>query len=151
MDDLAQRAKIVAVARRWIGTPYHHQASKEGVGADCLGLFRGVWRELFYREPAKIPPYTADWTATSGDDPLLNAAVGLLTQKAEQTPESGDIILFRMRADGPVKHLGVLALGENQAPTFIHSYSQRGVVESHLTGSWLRRSAGVFSIPSRSS
>ena len=29
---------------RWIGTPYRHQASLKGVGCDCLGLVRGVWR-----------------------------------------------------------------------------------------------------------
>ena len=39
------RPHIVAAARRWLGTPYHHQATRQGVGADCLGLVRGVWRE----------------------------------------------------------------------------------------------------------
>lgn len=36
------RAAIVAEARRWLGTPYRHQASVIGAGADCLGLVRGV-------------------------------------------------------------------------------------------------------------
>ena len=27
---------VVRMARAWIGTPYHHQASTRGVGADCL-------------------------------------------------------------------------------------------------------------------
>ena len=35
---------VVVEARRWLGTPYLHQASECGVGADCLGLLRGVWR-----------------------------------------------------------------------------------------------------------
>ena len=38
---------VVRAARGWIGTPYHHQASVKGVGTDCLGLVRGVWRELY--------------------------------------------------------------------------------------------------------
>ena len=38
------RDAIVAEARAWIGTPYRHQASLKGVGCDCLGLVRGVWR-----------------------------------------------------------------------------------------------------------
>ena len=37
--------KIVTEARRWIGTPYRHQAATRGAGTDCLGLIRGVWRE----------------------------------------------------------------------------------------------------------
>ena len=38
--------EIVARARAWIGTPYRHRASCRGAGADCLGLVRGVWREV---------------------------------------------------------------------------------------------------------
>jgi len=45
------RAAIVTEARRWIGTPYHHRASLRGVGTDCLGLIRGVWRALYDSEP----------------------------------------------------------------------------------------------------
>ena len=40
------REHIVEAARDWIGTPYRHQASKKGVGADCLGLLRGGWRDV---------------------------------------------------------------------------------------------------------
>ena len=40
------RADIVAAARRWVGTPYVHQASLIHVGCDCLGLVRGVWRDV---------------------------------------------------------------------------------------------------------
>src|SRR5215207_7343246 len=40
---MTTREQIVAAARGWIGTPYHHQASVKGVGCDCLGLIRGLW------------------------------------------------------------------------------------------------------------
>ena len=40
------RDAIVAAARGWIGTPYVHQASVKGLGCDCLGLLRGLWREM---------------------------------------------------------------------------------------------------------
>ena len=40
------RKDIVAETRDWIGTPYRHQASLKGVGCDCLGLVRGVWRNV---------------------------------------------------------------------------------------------------------
>jgi hypothetical protein len=40
------RPLIVAETRAWIGTPYRHQASLKGVGCDCLGLVRGVWRAV---------------------------------------------------------------------------------------------------------
>ena len=37
---------VVEAARGWLGTPYRHQVSLKGEGADCLGLVRGVWREV---------------------------------------------------------------------------------------------------------
>jgi len=150
MVDPNTQNRIVQIARRWIGTPYHHQASSEGAGADCLGLFRGIWRELFGAEPAEIPPYTADWTATRSNDPLRAAAISLLDQRNDDPMQHGDIMLFRMKSSGPTKHLGVVALGSDQTATLIHAYSQRGVVETHLTSGWLRRSTGVFAIPFRS-
>ena len=48
------REAIVAAARGWIGTPYQHQGSLRGVGCDCLGLVRGVWREVIGAEPAAV-------------------------------------------------------------------------------------------------
>ena len=52
---------VIAAARGWLETPYHDQASLLGVGCDCLGLARGVWRELVGAEPHPIPPYSRDW------------------------------------------------------------------------------------------
>jgi NlpC/P60 family putative phage cell wall peptidase len=46
---------IVTLARTWLGTPYHHPASTTGVGADCVGLIRGVWRELYGRDAEAAP------------------------------------------------------------------------------------------------
>ena len=51
----ASEAALVE-ARRWLGTPYRHQASRMGVGCDCLGLVRGVWRSLYGAEPEATPP-----------------------------------------------------------------------------------------------
>ena len=61
------RSLIVAETRAWIGTPYRHQASLKGVGCDCLGLVRGVWRATIGDEPECAPPYAPDWAeAASG-------------------------------------------------------------------------------------
>ena len=67
-------ALAVAEARRWIGTPYLHQASVCGAGTDCLGLLRGVWRAVHGDEPQAVPPYTADWAEPSRSEVLLEAA-----------------------------------------------------------------------------
>jgi len=46
VTNLPIRCSIIAEARSWIGTPYHHQAALKGVGYDCLGFVRGVWRAI---------------------------------------------------------------------------------------------------------
>ncbi|MFL5163197.1 MAG: peptidase P60, partial [Microvirga sp.] len=51
VDVMPQSHLILAEARSWIGTPYRHQASLKGIGCDCLGLLRGVWRGVMGREP----------------------------------------------------------------------------------------------------
>ena len=58
---MTDSAKIVAQARSWLGTPYHHQARLKGVGCDCLGLLRGLWRALIGPEPESPHAYSPDW------------------------------------------------------------------------------------------
>jgi len=68
------RSLIVAETRAWIGTPYRHQASLKGVGCDCLGLVRGVWRATIGDEPECAPPYAPDWAEAASGEPLAEAA-----------------------------------------------------------------------------
>ena len=143
-----QSAAVVAVARAWIGTPYVHQASCKGAGADCLGLVRGVWRELFGAEPIHLPAYTPDWSEASGDEALLAGAGALLVRVAPGQEARGDVIVFRMRHRAVAKHLGLFA-ETGAAPTFIHAYSGHGVVESPLTPPWARRIVAYFRFPAR--
>lgn len=141
-------ADVVRAARNWIGTPYRHQASCRGAGADCLGLLRGVWRELLGAEPMGIPAYSRDWSEPQGDERLWRAATAVLVpvapDDAEETP--GEVLLFRMRAGAVAKHLGVLAR-PGAAATFIHAYSGHDVVESPLSAPWRRRVVARFTFP----
>lgn len=134
---------VVVAARGWIGTPYLHQASLRGAGCDCLGLLRGVWREVYGAEPAPVPAYTQDWSEPQGDEVLLWAAQRHLQEKTLAGAAPGDVILFRMRSGMVAKHLGIVA-AVTPAISFIHSYSGHGVVESALTTAWHRRIAARF-------
>lgn len=142
---------IVAAARGWIGTPYIHQASCRGAGADCLGLVRGIWREIVGGEPVALPAYTPDWSEASGEETLLAGAAALLQPVAPQAEAAGDVIVFRMRARAVAKHLGILAATgtpSGAGASFIHAYSGHGVVESPLTPPWARRIVAYFRFPS---
>ena len=136
--------RVVALARAWVGTPYCHGASTWGAGADCLGLLRGIWRSLYGREPEAVPPYTPDWAETTREERLWSAARRHLDEIAPQEARPGDVLLFRMRAAGPAKHLGILAADAAGAQTVVHAYSGVGVVESPLGEAWRRRVAAAF-------
>ena len=144
-------AAVVAVAREWVGTPYVHQCSLKGAGTDCLGLLRGVWREVLGGEPEAVPAYSMDWSEPQGEERLWQAAQRHLTEQSRPQDDLaiGDVILFRMRGGSVAKHLGIVS--KNSAcPAFIHAYETYGVVESPLSAPWARRIVAAFAFPERS-
>lgn len=134
--------KVVAEARSWLGTPYLHQASKKGVGCDCLGLIRGVWRALYADEPEHVPAYSGDWAEWSKHEPMLEAARRHFIELSQ--PITGALILFRWHNRAIVKHAGIYT-GSGR---FIHAYERAGTVETHLGSVWRARIVASFCFPS---
>jgi NlpC/P60 family putative phage cell wall peptidase len=91
-----ERAAIIAEARSWIGTPYHHQASVKAIGCDCLGLVRGVWRALYGREPMAPPPYSRDWAEAHGRETLAETAARYMRPVSVPAMRPGDVLLFAL-------------------------------------------------------
>ena len=141
------RTAALAAARGWLGTPYRHQASLKGEGADCLGLIRGVWREVVGPEPETLPPYSPDWAEAGGAETLLLAARRWLIEIEPEAARPGDVLLFRMRADVPIKHCGILSADGPPEPRLIHAYWGRSVIESWMGDWWLRKRAAAFTWP----
>jgi NlpC/P60 family putative phage cell wall peptidase len=130
---MVARGAIVAEAVGWIGTPYRHQASLKGVGCDCLGLVRGVWRARLGEEPERVPGYTRDWAEAGGGEVLAEAGRRHLVEIAVAAARPGDVLVFRMRPGGPAKHAGILVegaalgpAGRVRAPRFVHAYEGAG-------------------------
>lgn len=145
----ADPARVIAAARGWLGTPYHHQASVKGAGCDCLGLARGIWREVVGQEPVAVPAYSPDWGETGRREVLLDAARALLTEVPVAAAGPGALLLFRMDPRAIAKHLGVLCDGSARGGRFIHAYDRLGVIEQSLTLAWQRRIAFAFVFPAR--
>lgn len=137
------REAIVEEARSWISTPYRHQASVKGVGCDCLGLVRGVWRALVGAEPETIPPYARDWAEAGVGEPLAEAGLRHLEPIARETFGPGDVLLFRWRSNFVAKHAAIVA-----APGFmIHAHDGAAVAEIAIAPWWSRRLAFAFRFP----
>jgi NlpC/P60 family putative phage cell wall peptidase len=150
------RSAIIAEARDWIGTPYMHQASAKDAGCDCLGLVRGVWRALYGAEPEPAPAYTPDWAERAGAETLLDAARRRMDEIVIEQAAPGDVLLFRMHAQAPVKHCAVLDCTAGILPAcrlegggthLIHAYWGRAVVRSRFAPWWRARCAAAFSFP----
>ena len=136
---------VIATARSWLGTPYHDQASLRGVGCDCLGLARGVWREVVGNEPFPIPPYSRDWGETGPREVLAEGARAMMPELDPSEARPGALVLFRMMPGAIAKHVGILTGHE----TFLHAYERLGVIEEPLTPTWRRRIAFAFLFPAR--
>ena len=142
----ADPSAVLAIARTWFGTPYLHQCSVQGVGCDCLGLARGIWRALHGDEPWEVPPYSRDWGEAGRREVLAEAARAALIEVSLGDAGPGSLILFRMGTGVPAKHCGLL--GESVIrPSLIHAYDRSGVVEEAFTPAWSRRAAFAFVFP----
>ncbi len=143
INNALTRARIVDSARGWIGTPYHHQASCRGAGADCLGLVRGVWRELYGFDAETAPPYSRDWAEASGIESLIEAAERHLTPIELASAAAGDVVVFRLRQGLVAKHTAILT----SPISFVHAMEGGAASEVALSGWWRRRIAAAFSFP----
>lgn len=134
---MATRAQVLAEARRWLGTPFHHQGRLIGVGVDCVGLVVGVARALGIGVEdrcgyARLPDgasLAAELQRQLRPLPLGRAA-------------PGDVLLLRIRRQP--QHVGFLG----EAATLIHAYSGADrVVETPLTGWWWQRVLTAYRFP----
>lgn len=137
------REDIVAAARLWLGTPYHHQASLRGVGCDCLGLVRGVWRDLYGEEPEALPAYSANWAESEREESLAAAAFRHLRPVDLLAAQAGDVLLFRWRGHLPAKHCAILT----EPGRILHAHDGAAVSEVAFTGWWRRHLSHAFAFP----
>jgi NlpC/P60 family putative phage cell wall peptidase len=145
---------VLTAARSWIGTPYVHQASLKGVGCDCLGLLRGLWRELYGEEPEEPPPYSLDWAEATGAETLYMALKRHAREIRLSELAPGDLALFRMASRGPAKHCGVigrataslLERGGDGGLTLVHARQNKRVSEEPFSAFWRGKLAFAFRI-----
>src|SRR5262245_37719636 len=94
MTTMFDRPHIVPLARAWIGTPYHHQASLRDIGTDCVGLVRGIYCEFYGTDPEAAAAYSRDWAEGQGRETLLEAARRHLIEIPKSDARPGDVLVF---------------------------------------------------------
>ena len=120
MLDLAEpdsRARVVAAARAWIGTPYHHMADLHGVGVDCAMLLVRVFCDLGLVAPLDPRPYTRDWMLHRDDERYLGFVVA--SAREVEAPQPGDVMLLRVGRC--YAHAGIVTLPDPL--TILHAFA----------------------------
>jgi hypothetical protein len=67
----AERQAVVAEARAWLGTPWHHEARVKGAGVDCGQFLAAVFEACGLVEHVEVEPYPQDWALHRGEERFL--------------------------------------------------------------------------------
>jgi len=88
-----RRARLLAEAETWIGTPYHHMGRVRGAGVDCLTFLVEVYEAAGLVEHQEIPFYRPDFMLHQSAETYLEAL--LAHGRLVETPEPGDVAIFK--------------------------------------------------------
>lgn len=122
------RGRIVAEARTWIGTKWHHEARVKGAGVDCAQFLIAVYSGVGLIPAFSTDHYPADWHLHRDEPRFLATLVDYCVGVA--MPEPGDIIMFRF---GRHAAHGAIYAGNN---LIFHAWRDEGrVTVSDLSNS----------------
>jgi NlpC/P60 family putative phage cell wall peptidase len=123
----------IAAARACIGTPFHHQGRRPGIGLDCIGLV------VVALQAAGIAVRDRVDYGRRPDGKSLTEALAAHGAAPVEEIAAGDVLLFRY--DGQPQH-AALATSED---AMIHSFAPAGkVVETPIGAYWRRRLVGAY-------
>lgn len=140
------RAAVVAEAREWLGTPYHHQARLKGVGVDCAGLVIGVARALgIVGADMDVTGYSRRPDGTS----MLAHCDAWMQHVPFDALQPGDVIVLRIEDDP--QHMAIAGDYVHGGLSMIHSLDRsngRGsVIEHRLDDSFRSRLVAAYALP----
>ena len=145
---MTTREQVVAEARSWLGTPFHHQGRLKGVGVDCAGLIYCVQHELglicheHFIQRDDVAPYLGyGHVPVAGKLQKACAQFLEVIKIGEALP--GDVLLFRFEAQPT--HLAFVGDYHEGRLSIIHAYSlSRKVIEARLDDAWCARIVSAY-------
>lgn len=127
---------IVAEARTYLGTRFHHLGRMKGVGVDCVGIVIGI-AEKFGIKHCDLPVYPK----VPANGLLAGQMEKCFTRIRVEDTQPGDIPILEV--NGHDVHTGILSdIG------LIHTYYHvRKVVEHRFDARWRTCLVGAFRFP----
>jgi cell wall-associated NlpC family hydrolase len=116
------RERIVAEAMTWRGTPYRHQGSVKGVGADCVWSLIRIYQAVGL-VPLDFTPgnYSREWYFHKAEEIYLGGVEKFA--KPTDAPGLGDVALYKY---GKCISHGAVIVGEG---LIVHANRRVGKVE----------------------
>jgi cell wall-associated NlpC family hydrolase len=114
LKELELRQAIVAEARTWLKTPYHHQGRVKGAGVDCAQFLYAVFVEgTGVVPPFEIPGYSPQY-GLHRDDEVYLGWIGMFGRPVKDG-KPGDLVTYQF---GRVTSHAVIVL---EWPQIIHA------------------------------
>jgi len=126
------RGQLVAEARTWVGTPYHHHARVKGAGVDCAQILAAVYEAVGLVPHLDLGNYSPQWHLHHGEEAYLQWLhhVGAHRLADGLHPQPGDVGVWRFGRT--FSHGGIVVDG-GPDPLIVHAYIRRGVIVSRAT------------------
>ena len=141
------RSDVVAAARGWLDTPFHHQGRVRGVGMDCIGLPIGVARDdLGLVSPAfNVTGYAMQPDGAS----LMEQARRYMVELPIDTVLLPGMVIVTV-VDRDPQHFGILADYRHGGLSIVHASNRARpprVIETRLMFSRAMRLHAAFDLP----
>lgn len=125
MTERIERQLVCAIARSWLGTPYHHMGRVKGAGVDCAMFPFEVYREAGLIGDIEVPYYPQDWMLHRSEEIYLGIVQGVASElRSFEVAQPGDFVLYRF---GRCFAHGAIVI---DWPTVIHAVNGKGVILS---------------------
>jgi cell wall-associated NlpC family hydrolase len=130
--EIVSRSALIAEARSWIGTPFHHQGCLKGVGVDCGGLVRGVSVALGLLPPdyaTLIPRRLHGYGRYPNMDMGRRLCDVYWTPIEREEMQPADVIVIAFDSDP--QHTAILVPYAHGGLGIVHA-AMKGVIETRL-------------------
>jgi cell wall-associated NlpC family hydrolase len=141
---MTTRARIVAAARDWIGTPWQHQQRTKGLAVDCAGLVIGVARELEL-VPAE---FDVQGYGRQPNGTLMRLCAEHMQRIDQARMQPGDVVVVAIAADP--QHMGIVGDYRHGGLSIIHAASAAApgrVIETRLMFARNLQFVAAFALP----
>ena len=122
MSEAETRAAIVAEARSWLDTPYHHNARVKGVGVDCAQLPAAIYHTVGLI-PHLEPEYSPQWMMHRDAEKYLEWVRPYAREITREELKPGDMVMWKFGRT--YSHSAIVI----EVPTIIHAVNMAGRVE----------------------